>query len=183
MCFGNYCCFFFSTREQQSGETRWQELWSWPESWGEEQLTAVVRQNRVLTHVTVMNQLFSLVTHWILKWKDSDAAAECQRKIIIAQLNLFHLDVGWELPSQQDFLISTDTQRSEEITLCNPWTVNRDQILEISATRLHILRLQTRVAPGCLPWRCHWLHANGKSFFFLFTFEPRRPKNTVSGTT
>lgn len=32
-----------------------------------------------------------------------------------------------------------------------PWTVNRDQILEISATRLHILRLETGVAPCC----CH----------------------------
>lgn len=55
--------------------------------------------------------------------------------------------------------------RSEEITLCNPCTVNRDQILEISATRLHILRLQTRVAPGCLPWRCCF-------FFFMPTENP-----------
>lgn len=74
-------------------------------------------------------------------------------------------NVGFQ---QNDFFLfylcgSTDrkVRRLRCITL---WTVG-DQILEIRAARLHILRLKTRDAPDSLPWR--WLDSTGKFLYLV----------------
>lgn len=127
------------------------------------------------------------------QWWDEAPLTRCHQKvleIIIWAQNQNEILCLSEMlirnfPLKMTFLSWTPIQTGRQVRRLHcvtPWTV-RDQILEISAARLHILRLPTRVASDCLPWRCYWLDANGKFFFFLLFFgspDPRLLKNTVS---
>lgn len=95
----------------------------------------------------------------IIIWAQNQNEILCLSEMLIRNFPLKMTFLSWTL-------IQTGRQ-VRRLHCVTPWTV-RDQILEISATRLHILRLPTRVASDCLPWRCYWLHANGKFFPFFF---------------
>lgn len=104
----------------------------------------------------------ALLTRWhqkvlkIIIWAQNQNEILCLSEMLIRNFLLKITFLSWT-PVQ--------TGRQVRRLYCvTPWTV-RDQILEISAARLHILRLPTWVASDCLPWRCYWLDANGKFFF------------------
>lgn len=84
--------------------------------------------------------------------------------------------IGTSLPTGLSYLYWYTGREVRRLRCVTPSTVYRDQILEISATRLHILRLQTRVTPGC----CHgdvidFMPAEN-SFLFSFISEPHTLK-------